>query len=171
MSEGAVCHARVTWSRAPCTSNVPYARSYRPAPCLRYPKARSKVSSVRRRKTAMGWIFNQLLGHTALGLPRREMRSLAPRPGIQGHAEGVFPQDPRMFQTDLGSLAVARPHCFRRPQEKQAPCGPLVWYADSHTDCVPVGAKTFPDRTRLTGALLQSKGGGPDVWRWLCLSL
>ena len=39
----------------------------------------------------MGWIFKQLLGHTVLGLPERDMRILAPRPGIQGRAQGVFP--------------------------------------------------------------------------------
>ena len=91
VSEGAGCHAGVTWSRAPCTSNGPQARSYAPALCWRYPKARNKASSVRRRKTAMGRIFKQLLGHTVLGLPGRDMRILAPRPGMQGRAHGVFP--------------------------------------------------------------------------------
>ena len=88
---GGGCHAGVTWSRAPCTSNGPQARSYAPALCWRYPKARNKASSVRRRKTAMGRIFKQLLGHTVLGLPGRDMRILAPRPGMQGRAHGVFP--------------------------------------------------------------------------------
>ena len=73
VSEGAGCHAGVTGSRAPCTSNGPQARSYEPVPRWRYPNARSKESSVRRRKTATGWIFKQLLGHTTLGLPGREM--------------------------------------------------------------------------------------------------
>ena len=91
VSEGAGCHAGVTWSRSPCTSNGPQVRSYAPALCWRYPKARNKASSVRRRKTGMGWIFKQLLGHTVLGLPERDMRILAPRPGIQGRAQGVFP--------------------------------------------------------------------------------
>ena len=54
---------------------------------------------------------------------------------------------------------------------KQAPGGPQVGYAGSHTGCVTVNAKIFPDRLRLTKALLQSKGDGRDVWRWLCLSL
>ena len=39
----------------------------------------------------MGRIFKQLLGHTVLGLPGRDMRILAPRPGMQGRAHGVFP--------------------------------------------------------------------------------
>ena len=29
-----------------------------------------------------------------------------------------------------------------------------------------IGAKNFPDRPRLTRALLQSKGDGTDVWLW-----
>ena len=91
VSEGARCHAGVTWSRAPCTSTGPQASSYGLARCLRYPKARSNASCIRRRKTAMGWISKQLLGHTVLGLPRRHVRILAPRPGIQGCAQGIFP--------------------------------------------------------------------------------
>ena len=38
------------------------------------------------------------------------MYILVSRPGIEGRTQGVFPQDPRMFQTVLGSLAVARSH-------------------------------------------------------------
>ena len=38
------------------------------------------------------------------------MYILVSRPGIEGHTQGVFLQDPRMFQTVLGSLAVARSH-------------------------------------------------------------
>ena len=91
VSEGAGCHAGVTWSRAPCTSDGPQERSYGLAPCWRYHNARQKASSVKRRKTAMGWIFKQLLGHTALGLPRTDMGILAPRPSIQGRTQGVFP--------------------------------------------------------------------------------
>lgn len=82
VSEGARWHAGVTWLRAPCTSIGPQESSYGLAPCLRYPKARSNASCIRRRKTAMGWIFKQLLGHTVLGFPRRHVRILAPRPGI-----------------------------------------------------------------------------------------
>ena len=84
------CHDGVTWSRAPCASNGSQARSYGPAPCWRYPKARSKASWVRRRKTAMGWIFKQLLGHTALGLPgeRCELWLLGP---VSRGTHRVFP--------------------------------------------------------------------------------
>ena len=38
------------------------------------------------------------------------MYILVSRPGIEGRTQGVFLQDPRMFQTVLGSLAVARSH-------------------------------------------------------------
>ena len=38
------------------------------------------------------------------------MYILVSRPGIEGHTQGVFLQDPRMFQTVLGSLAVSRLH-------------------------------------------------------------
>ena len=38
------------------------------------------------------------------------MYILVSRPGIKGCTQGVFSQDPRMFQTVLGSLAVARSH-------------------------------------------------------------
>ena len=38
------------------------------------------------------------------------MYILVSRPGIEGRTQGVFPQDPRMIQTVLGSLAVARSH-------------------------------------------------------------
>ena len=38
------------------------------------------------------------------------MYILVSRPSIEGRTQGVFLQDPRMFQTVLGSLAVARSH-------------------------------------------------------------
>ena len=38
------------------------------------------------------------------------MYILVSRPSIEGHTQGVFPQDPRKFQKVLGSLAVARSH-------------------------------------------------------------
>ena len=72
----------------------------------------------------MGWDFQAAARSHCIRAPRREMRIMAPRPGIEGHAQGVSLQDPGMFQTDLGSLAVARLHRFRCPQENQAPCGP-----------------------------------------------
>ena len=39
----------------------------------------------------MGWIFKQLLSHTTLGLPGKEMRILASRPSIQMCAQDIFP--------------------------------------------------------------------------------
>ena len=41
----------------------------------------------------MGQIFKQLLGHTALGLPRGDMGILVLRPSIQGRTQGVFPTE------------------------------------------------------------------------------
>ena len=38
------------------------------------------------------------------------MYILVSKPGIEGRTQGIFPQDSRMFQTVLGSLAVARSH-------------------------------------------------------------
>ena len=39
----------------------------------------------------MGWIFKQLLSHTTLGLPGKEMQILASRPSIQMCAQDIFP--------------------------------------------------------------------------------
>ena len=90
VSEASGCHAGVTWSRAPCTSNGPQARHYGLAPCWRYPKARSKESSIRRRKTAVGWIFKQLLGHTVLELPGGSCE-FWPQVRYPGACRGCFP--------------------------------------------------------------------------------
>ena len=95
VSEASGCHAGVTWSRAPCTSNGSQARSYGPAPCWRYPKARSKASWVRRRKTAMGWDFQAAARSHCIRAPRREMRIMAPRPDIEGAHTGCFPAGSR----------------------------------------------------------------------------
>ena len=78
-------------SRAPCTSNGPPGRSWGPPPHLRNPKGGSKASSVRRKKTAIGWIFKQLLGHTTLGLPERKIWILPPRTRIQLDTRGCVP--------------------------------------------------------------------------------
>ena len=40
---------------------------------LRNPNGWTKASAVRSEKTATGWIFVQLLGHTALGPAKRNM--------------------------------------------------------------------------------------------------
>lgn len=55
----------------------------------------------------MGWIFKQLLSHTTLGLPGKEMQILASRPSIQMCAQDIFPTGSKMFQTDLSSLALS----------------------------------------------------------------
>ena len=46
--------------------------------------------------------------HHIKGLPaERKMQILPLRPSIQVDTQGVSPQDPRMFQTDLGSLDLS----------------------------------------------------------------
>ena len=88
------------------------------------PKRGAKLAGSEGGKQQWDGIFKQLLGHTALGLPGERCELWLLGPISRGHAQGVSLQDPGMFQTDLGSLAVARLHRFRCPQEKQAPCGP-----------------------------------------------
>ena len=58
--------------------------------------------------------------------------------------------------------AVAKPHQFRGPWEKDVNFASLAWYPGWHTWCVPTGSKNFPDRTGLTRSLLQSKCDGRD---------
>ena len=91
VSKGDECHAGVTWSRKSCTSNVPQVRSGGLPPGFRNAKAGSKANSVRRKKTAKGCIFKQMLDHPTLGLPWRKIRVLAPRPDVQVGAQGVLP--------------------------------------------------------------------------------
>ena len=73
MSEGARCHAGVTWLRAPGTSHGPLGRSVCLLPGLPNAKAGRKASYGRRKQTATGCLCKQLLSHPALGLPRRNM--------------------------------------------------------------------------------------------------
>ena len=88
------------------------------------PKRGAKLAGSEGGKQQWDGIFKQLLGHTALGLPGERCELWLLGPISRGHTQGVSLQDPGMFQTDLGSLAVARLHRFRCLQEKQAPCGP-----------------------------------------------
>ena len=77
------------------------------SPLLQKFQGGSQASSVRRKQTAAGWIFKQLLSHIPLGLPRSRRRILSSRPGNQVDVQGVSPQDPRTFQTHLGSLDLS----------------------------------------------------------------
>ena len=106
MSERARFHTVVTWSRSPCTPNGLQVRCFVLPPCFRNPKAGSKASSVRRKETAIWWIFKQLLGCTTLELPERKMQILPPRSRIQLDTQRVSLKDSGMFQTDLGTLAL-----------------------------------------------------------------
>ena len=83
VSEGARCHAGVTWLRAPGTSHGPLGRSVCLLPGLPNAKAGRKASYGRRNQAATGCLCKQLLSHPALGLPGRNMRISAPRPGNQ----------------------------------------------------------------------------------------
>ena len=69
VSEGAGCHTMFAWSRTQCTSKGPLVKSGRLPPCFGNPKAGSKASSVRRKKSTTGYIFRQLLGRTVIGIP------------------------------------------------------------------------------------------------------
>ena len=63
--------------------------------------------------------------------------------------------------------ALARLHHVRAHSSETI----TLWHLGRYAGCVSVKVKNFPDRPRLTTALIQSKGEGRDVWRWLCLSL
>ena len=83
------------------------ARSGEPLPFFRNVKGWSKDNVVRSEKTAIGWIFKLLQGQTTLGPSERKMGILPPRSVMQVQTDGVYPQDPRIFQTDLGSLDLS----------------------------------------------------------------
>ena len=74
---------------------------------LQKSKRVNQSCSIRRKKTAIGWILKQLLGCIALGSPERKMWILPPRFGIQVDTQGVYPQDPRMLQIYLGLLDLS----------------------------------------------------------------
>ena len=61
------------------TAIGPVKRSCGPVVCFRNPKGWSKASTVRSKKTAIGWIIKQLLGCTTLEPPERRMQILPPR--------------------------------------------------------------------------------------------
>ena len=83
-------------------------RSSEPPPCFRNPKVWSKAITVRSKNSkAIGWIFKELLGPAALGATEGKARILPPRSSVQLPTHGVSPQDPRTFQTDLGSLDLS----------------------------------------------------------------
>ena len=63
VSESAGCHTVVTSSRCQFTSNRPTVGIWEPPTCFRNPKVWSKVSTVRSKKIAIGWIFKRLLSH------------------------------------------------------------------------------------------------------------
>ena len=90
VSEGAGCHAGVTWPRAPGTSNRTPAKSGGPASSFRKTEAGSKASSGRRKQTATGGLCQQLLGCPPLGLPGQKLPVGAPRPRLQVGTQGVL---------------------------------------------------------------------------------
>ena len=60
-------------------------------PGLPNAKAGRKASYGRRKQAATGCLCKQLLSHPTLGLPGRNTRISAPRPGNQVGAQGVLP--------------------------------------------------------------------------------
>ena len=79
------------------TGNGPAATSCRPPPCFRNPKMWSKAIPVRSKNTAIGWIFNQLLGRTFSGPTEGIFRILPPRSGIQVHIQYVTMPESKSF--------------------------------------------------------------------------
>ena len=69
------------------------------------------------------------------------------------------------FQTD------ATAHSFRPNLEKKANFATKVLYLGSNTGCVSTVSKTFIERPRLPGSLIERKRDGEDVWILICLSL
>ena len=96
--------------RAGCLTVVTQMRwhSLEMGQCLRVAsrlrKVWSKAIAVKSKNTTIGWIFKELLGPTTLGATEGKVQILPPRSRIQLPMQGVSPQDPRTFQTDLGSL-------------------------------------------------------------------
>ena len=105
MFESAGCHTLVSESRSHSTVNGSAARSCNQPTCFRNAKWWSTPGAVRSEKTAIGWIFKQLLGHPALGPTESKMQilHLPSKPNIQVNAHGVSAHFPN-FQKDLGSL-------------------------------------------------------------------
>ena len=89
VSEGAGCSARGHMVKGTLHHQWAPGKEWGATPLLQKCQLGSKASSVRRKKTAMGWIFKQFWGCTMFVLPRRKTQILAPRPDIQVGAQGV----------------------------------------------------------------------------------
>ena len=82
------------------TGNGPAGTSCEPPPFFRNPKVWSTAITVRSKNTAIGWIFNQLLGRTFSGPTEGIFRILPPRSGIQVHIQYVtMPESKFYIQT------------------------------------------------------------------------
>ena len=79
------------------TGNGPAPKSCEPPPCFRNPKVWSKAITVRSKNTAIGWIFNQLLGHTFSGPTEGKFQILPPRSGIWLHTQYATPPESKSF--------------------------------------------------------------------------
>ena len=117
-SEGAGCHARVTWPRVTGTSHGPLARGGGPAPGMPDGGAGSKTRSGRRKQTASGGLCKQLLGHPLLGLPRRKTPVVPLGPVSRWAPRVFYPQESSTVQTCLGLQGHS---CRANVMEK--PCG------------------------------------------------
>ena len=105
--------------------------------CQLPPKCWTKPCAVRSEKTVIGWIFKKSLGRPALGPTERKMGILPTRSITQVQTHSVYLQDPRIFQTDLGSLDPS----YREKLNK-----PGVFYL-----FFPVIMQSFPTTTPVRG--------------------
>ena len=163
MSERAGCHAGVIWPRAPVTSHGPLARGIGPAPCVPNARVGSKASSGRRKQTATEALCKQLLGHSALGLPRRKMQFGASRPGLQVGAQGVLPAGAQ-HGADRPRLVSALLQCEHD--------GTAMWTLPGHSlvlwepSLFPGPQGPFPPKNELKSRACQLGGVSQPVGRW-----
>ena len=108
MSEGAGCHAGVTWPRAPGTSNGTPAKSGGPAPSLRKTEEVAKLALAEGSKQPWeAFLCKQLLGCPALGLPCQKKPVCAPGPGSRWAPRVFCPQELSIVQIGLGSRGLS----------------------------------------------------------------
>ena len=108
VSEGAGCHAGVTWPRAPGTSNGTPAKSGGPAPSLRKTEEVAKLALAEGSKQPWeAFLCKQLLGCPALGLPCQKKPVCAPGPGSRWAPRVFCPQELSIVQIGLRSRGLS----------------------------------------------------------------
>ena len=129
------------------------------------PNARvgSKASSGRRKQTATEALCKQLLGHSALGLPRRKMQFGASRPGLQVGAQGVLPSGAQ-HGADRPRLVSSLLQCEHD--------GTAMWTLPGHSlvlwepSLVPGPQGPFPPKNELKSRACQLGCVSQPVGRW-----